>query len=760
MINEDIKNIIKKNLGIYLEETGRNTGGLFTCLNPAHEDNHPSMSYDPKRNIVKCFSCNTIYDIISLYALDNNLDEKKDFRRIIEELAKKYKIDLENYKSKKNYGVNNYKQVENKEDFSKYINKCKKELEKEPLEAINYLVKRGITEDLVKKYNIGYDKERKLIIFPISNTCYLGRSVEQNAYIKHVKPKGVSNEIFNNKYLKESNFNSVIWVTEGIIDALSLEATNNDIKAISLNSINNTKQLIDEASKYNYKGAFILALDTDTYGLEASNNLSEDLETLGIKAFIFNSSSEKYNITTTFKDIVDGEQLEQEEKYYTDLENDTNKFKIEDFEKEDYIRFRVLLTLEEEYKNKIIEKDVIEGLENLIKEELRDIKKEDRTPFKDKYNSLLNKKITIKNKDINEYYLEGEEILKNNVDYFNNTIKDALTKQANKIYEQENVFNYLDEFNEYVLDEERTKALSTGIDIIDEALDGGFNRKNLIILGAISSMGKTTLALQIADNIAKQKEDVLIFSLEMSKEELIAKSLSKLSFLNTYPKSSTYLAFSTKDVMKGKGVRENIPNNKKRIELYKEVLEEYKENIAKNVYISECNENLELNVKMIDEKIKKHIAITGRKPFVIVDYLQIIKSEVKGTDTQIIASIVTDLKRIARNNDTTIFLISAFNRNSYSQEADLASFRDSSTIEYTSDILLSLQPRILDGQTGDQKGKSTNKKKVNNEQKKENRELTLKVLKNRNGRITDIKGITFYAKYNYMSFKNATFNND
>ena len=36
---------------------------------------------------------------------------------------------------------------------------------------------------------------------------------------------------------------------------------------------------------------------------------------------------------------------------------------------------------------------------------------------------------------------------------------------------------------------------------------------------------------------------------------------------------------------------------------------------------------------------------------------------------------------------------------------------------------------------------------------KSSRKVTLKVLKNRNGRITDVKDITFYAKYNYMRFK-------
>ena len=190
--------------------------------------------------------------------------------------------------------------------------------------------------------------------------------------------------------------------------------------------------------------------------------------------------------------------------------------------------------------------------------------------YKSFYSPIEKELYLLKNKDLNEVllattyeasYNESDISVIKGIDYYNKTIRDMLNKQANDLYEQENVFNYLDEFNEYILDEERTKALSTGIDVIDEALEGGFYKKNLVILGAISSMGKTTLALQIADNIARQKQDVLIFSLEMAKEELIAKSLSRLSFLNTYKKSSTYLALTTKEVMSGKGVKTEIPNN-------------------------------------------------------------------------------------------------------------------------------------------------------------------------------------------------------
>ena len=144
----------------------------------------------------------------------------------------------------------------------------------------------------------------------------------------------------------------------------------------------------------------------------------------------------------------------------------------------------------------------------------------------------LNKEIT--NKDINEWLLTGKEQLQKNVNGLNDMLLNSLEQQAIKTYQQENVLNYLDIFNDNIKDQEKNKPLSTGIKTLDEALEGGFYKKNLVILGAISSLGKTTLALQIGDNIARGGNDVLIFSLEMSKEELIAKSLSRNMFLKAY----------------------------------------------------------------------------------------------------------------------------------------------------------------------------------------------------------------------------------
>ena len=49
----------------------------------------------------------------------------------------------------------------------------------------------------------------------------------------------------------------------------------------------------------------------------------------------------------------------------------------------------------------------------------------------------------------------------------------------------------------------------------------------MYVIGALSSLGKTTFALQIADNIAKNGRDVLIFSQEMPTSSYVAKSISR-----------------------------------------------------------------------------------------------------------------------------------------------------------------------------------------------------------------------------------------
>ena len=70
----------------------------------------------------------------------------------------------------------------------------------------------------------------------------------------------------------------------------------------------------------------------------------------------------------------------------------------------------------------------------------------------------------------------------------------------------------------------KNSKIPTGFEQLDNILNGGFDKTDLIILGARPAMGKTALALNITQNITQNiNKAVAIFSLEMAKEKLIQK---------------------------------------------------------------------------------------------------------------------------------------------------------------------------------------------------------------------------------------------
>ena len=72
---------------------------------------------------------------------------------------------------------------------------------------------------------------------------------------------------------------------------------------------------------------------------------------------------------------------------------------------------------------------------------------------------------------------------------------------------------------------EQYMGIPTGFSYLDKILGGGFHRSDFIVVGARPAMGKTSFALNVARNIAKNKK-VLFFSLEMSKEQLAQRIIS------------------------------------------------------------------------------------------------------------------------------------------------------------------------------------------------------------------------------------------
>ncbi|NCA93214.1 hypothetical protein EOM82_08275, partial [bacterium] len=85
MNREQAKDYIKGEIENYLNAKGINARRPFLCLNPAHNDEHPSMSFDKKRLKAHCFSCGADYDTFDLIGIDCNLtDPAEIFKKAYE----------------------------------------------------------------------------------------------------------------------------------------------------------------------------------------------------------------------------------------------------------------------------------------------------------------------------------------------------------------------------------------------------------------------------------------------------------------------------------------------------------------------------------------------------------------------------------------------------------------------------------------------------------------------------------------------------
>ena len=255
---------------------------FFHCLNPNHIDNNPSMMFTDKYNICKCFSCGASYDIYDLIGLDYDLHNFKEQLEKVQELYLGYVPVKKEVK----------KEIDNKiYDYTNYYNKCFKNRYK-----TTYLEQRGITRELIDKYKIGYDEERKLVVFPINKHCYFARSVVNN---DKIKSKG-SSDIWNKRYIKENN--QLVYVTEGIIDALSLEVIDPNVKVMSINGVGNINSLVYALKENNFNGTIGIAFDKDGAGKKATDELKKELAKINVNSFS-TSMIATFDDTSKVKDI-------------------------------------------------------------------------------------------------------------------------------------------------------------------------------------------------------------------------------------------------------------------------------------------------------------------------------------------------------------------------------------------------------------------------------------------------------------------------
>ena len=289
--------------------------------------------------------------------------------------------------------------------------------------------------------------------------------------------------------------------------------------------------------------------------------------------------------------------------------------------------------------------------------------------------------------------------------------------------------------------EEQPEGLEakTGFPQLDKGLQGGLH-EGLYIIGAISSLGKTTFTLQLADQIASTGQDVLFFSLEMSKYELMAKSISRNTYIATGRKkgrNGLYIARDTAQIMNNRRYKTYSPEERQAIN---EAIRLYSLQ-AENLFIYEGRYKGErLTVQSIKEIAKKHMESTGKAPIIFVDYLQIIApADPRQSDKQNTDTAVFELKELSREMGTAVFAISSFNRDNYLEPVNMASFKESGAVEYSSDVLFGLQYAGMDYESGEseknraERLRNLTKTIYKNKEQKEPVKIELKCLKNRNG---------------------------
>lgn len=303
--------------------------------------------------------------------------------------------------------------------------------------------------------------------------------------------------------------------------------------------------------------------------------------------------------------------------------------------------------------------------------------------------------------------------------------------QEEKLPENINVLDYLK--NNLKGDLERFQSFKdrkTGFSNIDEITS---LYPGLYVIGAISSLGKTTFAHQLGDQLAKRGDYVLYFSLEQTRFEIVTKGISRITAQNDFK-----TAVSAIDIRRG-----NITD------AVKEAIKSYT-SFAEREIVIECSFDTTINT--ITDTVRNYIKRTGIKPVVIVDYLQIIRPVDPRQNTKdVVDGHVRALKKLQTDNDLVLVVISSLNRQNYLTPVDFESFKESGGIEYTADVIWGLQLEIMNDDLFDKKEQLKTKRKKVKEAKLENpRKIELVCLKNRYGRSSYVCGFDYYPRFDFF----------
>ena len=276
------------------------------------------------------------------------------------------------------------------------------------------------------------------------------------------------------------------------------------------------------------------------------------------------------------------------------------------------------------------------------------------------------------------------------------------------------------------------QSIKTGFSAWDFHTGGLYN--GLYFIGAISSLGKTTLMHQLADQLAQLNNKVIYFSLEQSKMELLSKSLSR----EIYKKG--ILNADSLSIRKGE------------VKSIGEYLEAYTSAIKGNMNIIEGS--TETDIDFIRDYVDKYIKYYNARPVVIIDYLQIIANTTEKDPRAKVEANVKALKILSRDYKVPVLCISNINRSNYTLPVDFESFKESGLIEYSADVILGLQLQMITSPRFQKCNITEAREEVKKAMTATPREVKLVCLKNRYGARYEVD-FNYYPKYDYLEEKKS-----
>ena len=206
--------------------------------------------------------------------------------------------------------------------------------------------------------------------------------------------------------------------------------------------------------------------------------------------------------------------------------------------------------------------------------------------------------------------------------------------------------------------------VATHIRTLDYFTYGGFNGGNLVILAARPSVGKTTIAMQIAQAASADNNKTLVFSLEMTKKELVQRLLQSTGLVSQYELVTHKINWDNYEKALGMVVNSNLIIND-------------------DAY----------NIHEIRHKIFTSVKTQGVK-MVMIDYLQLMKgaNPMMSMNDQV-GELTSALKQTAKQCNIPIIVLSQLSRESVreNRSPQLYDLRSSGAIEQDADIVVMLE---------------------------------------------------------------------